>query len=148
LTDASQHLKERDLHEVADYFELERQAKEAAQSRRQQSRTDVHDKADAIIARAAERKESALLTAGKISKSVLVSGMKENRAEEKELEREESQWLLGDPYPAPAALGAEVEDSIEEIEDEQSLATPSMLDVLRQQRDRRWEGDEGHDRSK
>lgn len=148
LTAASQHLKERNLYEVADYFELERQAKEAAQSRRQQSRAAVHDKADGIIARAAERKESALLAAGKLSKSVRVSGMKENRAKEKELEREESQWLLGDPYPAPAASGAEVEVSIEETEDEQSLAAPSMLDVLRQQRDRRWAEDEGHDRSK
>jgi hypothetical protein len=146
LTAASRHLKDRDLHEVADYFEMERQAKEAAQSRRQQSRADVHDKQNAIIARAAERKESALLAAGKLSKSVLVSGVKENHAEERNLEREAGRWLLGDPDP-DLSLPAKAENSTEEVEDEQGLAAPSMLDVLRRQRDGRWEGGEDSDPS-
>jgi putative transposase len=147
LTAASRHLRSRDLHEVADYFEMERQAKEAAESRRQQSRANAHDKQDAIITRAAERKESALLASGKLSKSVLVSGMKENRAKERELEREAGRWLLGDSDTVPASE-TEIENSTEEIEDEQNLAAPSMLDVLRQQRDERWKGDEDRDRSR
>jgi hypothetical protein len=141
LTAASRHLKGRDQHEVADYFEMERQAKEAAESRRQQSRASVHDKHDAIIARAAERKEAALLAAGKISKSVRVSGMKENRAEERERERESGKWLLGE-LDVPASVGAESNDRAQEIEDEQSYAAPSRLDLLRQQRKNRWKGNE------
>jgi hypothetical protein len=140
LTAASRHLRGRDLHEVADYFEMERQAKEAAESRRQQSRASVRDKHDAIIARAAERHEAALLAAGKISKRARVSGMKENRAEERERERESGKWLLGDPDPAGAA-GADSNDIAQEIEDEQSYAAPSMLNVLDRQRESRWEGD-------
>jgi putative transposase len=147
LTDASRHLKGRDWHEVADYFETERQAKEAAHSRRQQSRANTHDKQDAIIGRAVERKEMALLGAGKISKSVLVSGMKENRAGEREREREADKWLLGEPDATPTS-GAEAEDRTDEIEDEQSFAAPSMLDVLRQQREGRWRGREDNDHGK
>jgi putative transposase len=138
LTAASRHLKGRDLHEVADYFELERQAKEAAESRRQQSRASLHDKQDAIIAAAAERKEAALLAAGKISKSVRVSGMKENRAEEREREREAGKWLLGDLDTVAAR--ADSKDIVQEIEDEQSYAAPSMLHVLNRQRESRWKG--------
>jgi putative transposase len=146
LTNASRHLKGRDLREVTDYFEMERQAKEAANSRRQQSRADVHDKHDAIIARAAERKESALLAAGKISKSVRVSGMKENRAEERDRERESGKWILGEPTLIPAA-DVEMEHRTHEIEDEQNYAPPSMLGLLRRQRDSRWRKDEGYDES-
>jgi Mu transposase-like protein len=144
LTAASQHLKNRDLHDVADYFEMERQAKEAAESRRQQSRATVHDKSDVIIARAIERKEMALLAAGKISKSVLVSGIGENRAEERERERETGKWLLGEQDVVPASE-EETEDKTEEIEDEQNYAAPSMLNLLRQQRDSRWKGNKDSD---
>jgi hypothetical protein len=146
LTDASRHLKGRDLYEVTDYFEMERQAKEASTSRRQQSRADVHDKQDAIIARAAERKEAALLAAGKISKSVRVSGMKENRAEERERERESGKWILGEPDPM-FTTEMETEDRTHEIEDEQNYAAPSSLVLLRRQRDSRWKGDEGNNES-
>lgn len=144
LTAASRHLKDRDLHDVADYLEMERQAKEAAESRRQQSRADLHDKRDAIINRAAERKEAALLAAGKISKSALISGMKANRAEEREREREAGKWLLGEPSPADIDV-TETADSTDEIEDEQSYAAPSRLDLLRRQRETRWKGDEKND---
>ena len=82
--------------------------------------------------------------AGKISKSVLVSGMKPNRAEEREREREAGKWLLGEPD----AMGSDVagtEDRTDEIEDEQSYASPSRLDLLRRQRETRWKGDEKND---
>jgi hypothetical protein len=146
LTDASRHLRGRDLHEVADYFETERQAQEAAESRRQQSRANLLDEQDAIINRAAERKEAALLAAGKISKSMLVSGMKSNRAEEREREREAGKWLLGEPDAAGADV-TETEDRTDEIEDEQSYAAPSKLDLLRRQREIRWKGDEESDQA-
>jgi hypothetical protein len=140
LTAASQLLKDRDWHEVADYFALERQAKEEAESRRQQSRANLHDKQDAIILRAAERKEAALLAAGKISKSVLISGMKENRAEERGREREAGVWHLGE---AAALAAAPAEPQLtDEVEDEQIYAAPSNLDLLRQQREIRWRGSE------
>lgn len=132
LTEASKHLKGRDRHEVANYFELENQAREAGESRRQQSRATLHDKQEAIIGSAAERKEMALLAAGEISKSVLVSGMKENRAEERQREREKDRWVLGDPPPA------QTNSALDEIEDEQNYAAPSSLDLLRQQRESRW----------
>jgi hypothetical protein len=135
LTEASKHLKGRDRHEVANYFELENQAQEAGESRRQQSRATLQDQQEAIIGSAAERKEMALLAAGEISKSVLVSGMKENRAEERQRERENDQWLLGDPLPAAPA---EPNNANDEVEDEQNYAAPSSLDLLRQQRESRW----------
>lgn len=143
LTLASQHLNNRDFYEMADYYEMERQAKEAAQGRRQQSRADIHDKLDAIVAHAAEQKEMALMAAGEISKNVLLSGVKENRAKEREHEREKGKWILGEPDPVPHS-DEEIED-MAEIEDEQIYAEPSLLEVLRQQREERWKGDDdGH----
>jgi hypothetical protein len=124
---------------VADYFEMERQAKEAAQSRRQQSRASIRDKEEAIIGQATERKEMALLAAGEISKSVLLSGTGKNRAEDRDREREAGKWSLGEP-DAEAASVSEGEDLPDEIEDERNYAAPSMLGVLRQQREERWKG--------
>lgn len=146
LTDASRHLNGRDWHEVSDYFEMERQAKEAAQSRRHQSRANTHDKQDAIIGKAVERKEMALLATGKISKSALLSGVKENRTEERNHEREAGKWLLGEPDTVSISE-AQTVNPADEIEDEQSFAAPSMLNVLRKQRDGRWKGGEDSGRS-
>lgn len=69
--------------------------------------------------------------------------MKENRAEEREREREAGKWLLGEPDVA-ASVGAESNDRAQEIEDEQSYAAPSKIDLLRQQRENRWKGDESN----
>lgn len=146
LTEASRHFKGRDLHEVADYFEMERQAKELSQTRRQQSRANIYDKQEAIIAKATERKEMALLAAGKISKSVLVSGVKENRDEELKRERESGQWILGESI-IQSEEKTEEETEPHEIEDEQNYAAPTNLDLLKQQRDNRWQGDKNRQSS-
>jgi putative transposase len=137
LTQASRHLKDRDWHEVADYFAMEQQAREVAESRRQQSRATLHDKQDAIISRAAERREAALLMNGKISKSRLISGMRENRANERAQERETNKWIIGEPTPR-----ADHSDTTQEIENEQTYAAPSRLRLLREQRENRWKGKE------
>jgi putative transposase len=149
LTAASQHLNNRDFYEMEDYFEMERQAAEVARGRRLQTRANLHDKADAIISNAAERKEMALMGAGKISKSVLLSGVKENREMEREHEREAGKWLLGEPDPPPAAE-AEAEQQTDESEEEQSYAAPSLLGVLRQQREEilKKGSDNGHTRKR
>ncbi len=143
LTAASQHLNDRDFYEMADYFEMERQAKEVARGRRQQTRANLYDKVDAIVSNAGEQKEMALMVAGKISRSALLSGMKENRAKEREHERENGKWMLGEPEVQRDA-GSEVDDQTDEIEDEQSYAAPSMLDVLRQQREEKLKGNSGN----
>lgn len=134
LTAASQHLDHRDFYEMADYFEMERQAAEVARGRRQQTRANLFDKVDAIVSNAGEQKELALMAAGKISKSVLLSSVKENRAMERDHEREAGKWLLGEPDPPPAAE-VETEDLADEAEEDQNYAAPSMLDVLHQQRE-------------
>lgn len=61
--------------------------------------------------------------------------MKEHRAKERQRERKDDQWLLGDPLPAPPI---EPESAADEIEDEQNYAAPSGIDLLRQQRESRW----------
>jgi putative transposase len=139
LTAASQHLNHRDFYEMADYFEMERQAEEAGRGRRLQARTDLFDKVEAIVSNAGEQKEMALMAAGKISKSVLLSGVKENRARGRDQERQAGKWLLGEPE-VPPPTQAEAEDQTDEIEEDQSYAAPSMLDVLRQQREEKLKG--------
>ncbi|HEV2800970.1 MAG TPA: hypothetical protein VGW12_10760 [Pyrinomonadaceae bacterium] len=143
LTAASQHLNDRDFYEIADYFEMEGQAEEAGRARRQQARTNLFDKVDAIVSNAGEQKELALMAAGKISKSVLLSGVKENRAKERDHEREAGKWHLGET-DVPASTEAEAEQQTDESEEEQSYAAPSMLDVLRQQREEKLKGDSGN----
>jgi hypothetical protein len=139
LTQASRHFKSLDLHEIKDYFERERQAKEAAESRRRQSRATFHDKQDEIIDRATQRKEEALLAAGDISKSVRVGNVKKNRAEERERERATGAWKLGQT-DALAAEETPQEEASPDIENELSYAAPSNLKLLQEQREDRWKG--------
>lgn len=143
LTEASQHLNGRDFYEIADYFETEQQAAEVARGRRLQTSTNLHDKADAIISNAVDQKEMALMAAGEISKSVLLSGVKENRAIERDHEREVGKWLLGEPEPPPAA-DEEIEDQTDEAEEEENYAAPSLLDVLQQQREEKLKKESGN----
>ncbi len=138
LTAASDHLKDRDWHDVVDYFELERQAKEVGGSRRLQSRVTLRDTQEQITNRAVERKKAALLAAGEVSKKTLVGGMRENRAEERERARDHENWTLGDPDPVPS-IGNLVPET--DAEDEEDVAAPSMIDRLRPNLDAQWEGD-------
>ena len=137
LTLASRHLKGRDWVDICDYIGMENQAKEVAEFRRQQASVTLHDKQDVIISRAAERKEQAMFAAGKISKSVLVSGIRENRAEEWERERAAGIWNFG-PTEAPDGEGKVTEEAGVGPEQEQSYAAPSNLTLLQQQREERW----------
>ena len=67
-------------------------------------------------------------------------GMKENRAGERKRERESGKWLLGESQ-ALTETSAKPDNRTPEIEDEQNYAAPSMLNLLRRQRESRWKGD-------
>jgi putative transposase len=94
LTPASIHLQGRDWHEVTDYFALERQAEQAAQTRIQQSRAHLNARREQIVAEATEKTQAALAAAGNPSKCARKRGIRNNRILERERERSQNAWLL------------------------------------------------------
>jgi putative transposase len=96
-TAASKHLRNRDWdwYEAMDYFALEEAAKQAGRMRRREKGAWFAAQKDKIDAEAVERLEKALRAAGKLSKSARRAGRRENRQEEKMMERQQNAWRLG-----------------------------------------------------
>lgn len=90
LTDASKHLLERDVHDVLDYFALEKHAEKAARPRLQQSKAILHAQKDHIVSQAVEQTQAAHIAIGKQSKAARTGGIRDNRNAEKKFEMEKS----------------------------------------------------------
>ena len=95
LVDADKTFLRHDLYEALDYFELSKLKTEAAESRKQQSRAELHAAKDKIIAEAREQTAEALKTSGQSNASRL-KGIRKNRQLEREIERANDAWRLGD----------------------------------------------------
>ncbi|MFB2839101.1 Mu transposase C-terminal domain-containing protein [Floridanema evergladense] len=94
LVDAEKTFRGRDWYEAVDYFELRKQSKESARTRKQQSKATLQAQIEQIINQATEQTSEAFNTAEKQSKRSRTQGIRQNRKEEREMERETQAWKL------------------------------------------------------
>lgn len=130
----------RDWHEALDYFELQKQSKEAASTRQQQRKATFNAQVDNIVAKAKEKTEKALTGQSKRSR---VQGIRENRKLEREHERETQAWKLG-TEETPAQLGEVIPMPLSgEVEEDNGryVAPPKPIDKLRKLREKNWNND-------
>jgi putative transposase len=92
---ASTNLPALDCYDAMDYYALERAAYQASETRRLTTGAALQSRKDAIVGEATEKTHAALAAAGDLSKRARRSGIRENRAAEKQIERDNNQWLLG-----------------------------------------------------
>lgn len=97
LIDADATFRGKDWYEAADYLEIRQQEKERAKSRRQQSKATFNAQMEQIITEATEQTSKDLQSAGEQSKRSRIKGIRQNRKEERERERESQAWRLGQP---------------------------------------------------
>lgn len=94
-TPACNNLSAHDWHEAVDYYVLEQAALQAGETRRQKSIATIQAQKYELVSQADESTRIAHAAAGPQSKSARRKGRKDNRAMEKQLEREKGAWLLG-----------------------------------------------------
>lgn len=101
LTPAAKVFQLRDWYSAADYFESKTERKLENQHRELQSEAEFHAKQQQIISNAAEKTQLAKQEAGKQSKASQTANIRQNRAEERELERSQKFFdLTGDDSKA------------------------------------------------
>jgi len=86
----------RDWEEIQDYFELQKQRKEASRTREQQGQAKFHALVEGTIKEAQEAKQEA---PSKQSKRARVQGIRENRKKERKLEQAKGAWQLAADQP-------------------------------------------------
>jgi hypothetical protein len=140
LTDASKHLLGHDFHDVIDYFALEKHAEIAARSRVQQSTATLQAQKEHVVTEATEKTRAAHTVVGKQSKAARTKGIRENRAAEKQIEREKSiqqfrsEGLeLGGSFDLPIPGTALFNDDTEEY-----VPPASKVACIRSLRDKKW----------
>jgi putative transposase len=144
LTPASIHLRGRDWHEVTDYFALENIAEQTARARIRQSDASLRAQQEQIISEAKEKTEVALTAAGKQSKSSRKRGIRSNRSQEKQVERDNSAWKIGiaDEMSANKSSVALRPEAIHQDTAEDYIPPSRKSDRIRAYRDREWQKDE------
>jgi hypothetical protein len=94
---ASQNLPALDCYDAMDYYALERAAYQASETRRLNSSARLQAQKDAIVGEATEKTHAANAAAGPTSNRARRGGIRQNRAAEKQIERDRTQWPLGPP---------------------------------------------------
>lgn len=136
LTPAAQAFKSRDWHEAMDYFSLETQAAELARSRQYQSRAALHAHQNQIVSEAKQKTEAARIVAGPQSKRARVRDIRSNRLQEREAERAQGAWQLGDAKDdSPASTKS---DASAEAKKDAYVPPSSKIARLREARNRKW----------
>jgi hypothetical protein len=93
---ASTNLPALDWYDAMDYYVLERAAYQASETRRLTSSAALQSRKETIVGEATERTHAALAAAGLMSKRSRRAGIRENRAIEKQIERDKNQWVFGE----------------------------------------------------
>jgi putative transposase len=147
LTQASKHLKGHDWHDTMDYFALEAKAEVAARSRIQQSKATFHAQKEHVISKATERKEAAEAVVGKRSKSSRIGGIRSAKQEEKQFEREQNAWKLGEEKVRTTSTNlvpTASQGNISQNDEEEYVAPASKIDRIRAHRDKEWKNKNGY----
>jgi hypothetical protein len=132
--------KGRDWYEVLDYLELQKQAKESATTRQQQTTASLHARVDKLVSEATEQTENSIIGQSKRSR---LQGIQENRKLEREHEREIGAWQLGteDIAKESAQIIPMLPTVESEDDDEEYIAPPKPTDKLRKLREKHWNND-------
>lgn len=142
LTDASKHLLGHDLHDIVDYFALEKHAQKAAQGRVQQSKATIHAQKDHIVSQAVEKTQAARIAIGKQSKAARTQGIRDNRNAEKkiELEKNNRQASSEEREPSDRLLNIAAEQEVaSDSKSEGYVPRTSKVSRIRSLRDREWQ---------
>jgi putative transposase len=93
---ASTNLPALDYYDAMDYFALEKAAFQAGETRHLTSSAVLQSKKETMVGEATEKTKAALAAAGYLCKRSRRAGIRQNRAAEKEHERQKTPWLLGE----------------------------------------------------
>ncbi|HEY2975969.1 MAG TPA: hypothetical protein VGJ48_25875 [Pyrinomonadaceae bacterium] len=139
---ASENLPALDCHDAMDYYALERAAYQVSETRRLNSSALLQTQKDAIVGEATEKTEAANTAAGPTSKRARRKNIRQNRAAEKQTERDRNQWSLGKPdsIEAKAVAGSTPVETITPAE--QYIPAASKLARIDALLDKEWSKDE------
>lgn len=139
LTEASRTFRRQDLQDVEDFFALELQAMQASRSRTLQAKATLHARRENIVGEAKEKTESARRRAGIQSKASRLKGIRVNRQQEREAEREGGAWHLGEKNTPGATVGDVVPlEGQSEAQDGGYVPAADKTDLFRQLRRKAW----------
>ena len=138
LLEADRTFRERDWYEAADEFELRKQRKEAAQTRKQRSRSEFHASTNQVI-ELAKKKTGEMRV--EVSDRSRVAGIRENRKLERESERRANAWELGGEAPATSPGDGQLQQAIGDSAARSVgyVPPPQPTDKLRKIRERRMQ---------
>ena len=165
LIDAEHTFRGRDLYETLDYFDIRKQQKESSRSRKQQSSAALNAQMEQIINEGKEQTSTALEQMTGQSKRSRIKGIRPNRKEEREMEREAQAWKLEEKlFPdhsgkvVPLIVPSEVSEpdknaeepqhevpaaeAIDNQEDLTHVPQSQLIDKLRKLRPKMWSDDE------
>jgi hypothetical protein len=133
----------RDWYEVADELELRKQAQEASQTRKQHSQAEHHAQINVIIAEANKKTQEARSEVVQ-SDRALITGIRDNRRLEREVERINATWELGNAISSDQQSSTHIAVNTEQTTDQALLdrstgyvPPPQPIAKLRKLRERR-----------
>lgn len=146
LISASKHLSGRDLHEAKDYFALEKLAEESAISSTQQSEAQLQAQKTQIVSEATEKTRASLAAVGNLSKSARKRGIKKNRSQERQSEREHDAWRLGITNMEETSRGTvpivNQSSASQDTSKEEYVPPSPKASQIRNIRDKNWKSNE------
>lgn len=128
LTPASQTFKNSDFFSIEDYYFEEAIASEDARDRIYKSDAEFNARHDHITKNAAQATDLAKFDAGPQSKKAQTEGIKTNRAEERDFEREKNLWGNNGVNLSSDSEKSDVSDN--ELEEEHYEPAPDYTDML------------------
>ena len=140
---ASTNLPALDCYDAMDYYALERAAYQASETRRLTSSAALQSCKDAIVEEATERTGASLAAAGHISKSARRGGIRGNRAAERQIERNQNEWLLGESSTPRRPGTATREDPADmSVENSEYVPASSKLSRIGELIEKEWSKNE------
>jgi hypothetical protein len=132
LTSACRNLPDHDWHDARDYYALEAAAAQAAETRRLRSGARLQAAKDKLASNAIEKTRAAHAAVGPLSKRARRKGRRQNRAEEKQMEREQNAWHLGAAGAEGAQSGHESTETSSSLssDDEGYVPPTSRIDLI------------------
>jgi putative transposase len=139
---ASQNLPALDCNDAMDYYAIERAAYQVSETCTLRTSARLQAQKDAIVGEAIEKTQAANAAVGPTSKRARRGGIRQNRAAEKQTERDRTQWGLGTDTSTDmkAVAGSEPVETI--IAAEQYIPASSKLTRIGALLDKEWNKNE------
>lgn len=131
LTPASQAFKESDFFSVENYYYKEAIASEDARDRIYKSDAEFNARHDHITKKAAKETKLAKYDRGEMGKKSQIEGIRDNRAEERDRERDEKIWVFNESEPDNSQSSINDKDLTASDECEENyVPAPDYSDIL------------------